>query len=166
MSMRNTAQGTSRRALLAGTASLMALAAAPGGLASAASLGAISRRTMLRTVIGAIAGPVELPESFAAAAIRDFAKAFGREAADAFATHFLTHGPRSVLDRQPSEELEDQVRWLALYLYTGTSDPKDADARLTNYPFALSWKSLEFAKAPGLCSGPEFGYWQHAWRPA
>lgn len=55
-------------------------------------------------------------------------------------------------------ELEALAQRLLVILYTGESAAADPRARLGHYPWALAWKVLDHAKAPGFC-GPGFGAW-------
>lgn len=151
-------QGLSRRAFLAGTCSVLALTSG----AAAARLGTVHELAVLDGVIDAIAGPLAVPALMRTALQSDFAQHFGKPALWALADHFRRIGLASVVDPQP-QMIEEQLRWIALYLFTGSADPSKPSAPLTNYPYALSWTSLSFAKAPGLCSGPQFGYWEKPW---
>lgn len=151
----------SRRALLGGTCSVLVLVpmAHGGGLAG------LYDDTILDALVRAIAGPVELSPPLSAALTRDFEAKFGLSALRDLVDRFGRNGVVTVLDPQP-DPFENQVQWIATYLFTGSADPSDTDARMINYPYALGWKSLRFAKAPGLCSGPEFGYWLQPWSAA
>jgi len=151
----------SRRAFLAGSCSAVALAP----VAQAARLGSAYDDTVWDGLVSAIAGPVKSPQILRDALKRDFTKTFGVPALQDLVAHFGRAGIATVLDVQDGER-EEQVRWIAAYLFTGSADPADKNAPMINYPYALGWKSLSFAKAPGLCSGPEFGYWLNPWEAA
>ena len=152
------AMPVSRRAFLAGSCSTLGFA----GTGQAASLAKLYDDTIWDALVSAIAGPVELSPPLRAALTRDFEAKYGLAALNTLVEHFGHNGIYTALDPQPSP-IEDQVQWIALYLFTGSADPSDDTARMVNYPYALGWKSLRFAKAPGLCSGPEFGYWLKPW---
>jgi len=109
-------------------------------------------------LVSVIAGPVEIAPALRVALLRDFTANFGNSATLELLWHFRKAGLASALDPQPGE-IEDRLRWMALYLYTGSGDPSDHSAELVNYPFALGWKALSFAKPPGMCLGPAFGHW-------
>ena len=153
---------SSRRRFLFGTSSALALL--PAQL-SASSLRSSFDTSIWDVLVSTIAGPVELSPVLRAALTRDFEAKFGARAIADMAQYFTKNGIARVLDPQP-EPYENQIQWIALYLYTGSADPSDDQARLINYPYSLGWKSLPFAKAPGLCSGPEFGYWLQPWSAA
>ncbi|SMR70757.1 hypothetical protein SAMN04488030_0369 [Aliiroseovarius halocynthiae] len=121
--------------------------------------------TIWDALVHAIAGPVELSPPLLTALTRDFEAKFGLSALSDLVSRFGRNGVISVLDPQP-DPFESQVQWIASYLFTGSADPSEGNARMINYPYALAWKSLRFAKAPGLCAGPEFGYWLHPWEAA
>ncbi|MCY0096863.1 hypothetical protein [Hoeflea ulvae] len=139
------------------------LALAPA--ANAARLGTAHDDAVLDGLVSAIAGPVPVSPVLRAALRRDFAQEYGAPALWRLVEHFGHNGIASVLEPQP-DEIEGQVRWIALYLFTGSANPSVATAPMVNYPHALGWKSLRFAKAPGLCAGPEFGYWLKPWEAA
>lgn len=147
-----------RRALLGGTCSALILAP----MAHSAGLAAFYDEAIWDDLVRAIAGPVELSPPLSSALTRHFEAKFGLPALRNLVARFGRNGVVTVLDQQPYP-FENQVQWIASYLYTGSADPTDDDARMINYPYALGWKSLRFAKAPGLCSGPEFGYWLQPW---
>lgn len=151
----------SRRAILSLTCSVLVAAST----ANARGLVKFYDETIWDGLIRTIAGPVEIPPSLSAALRRDFDGKFGYSALRDLVDHFGHNGIGSVLDPQ-REPFERQVQWIAGYLFTGSADPSDDAARMINYPYALGWKSLRFAKAPGLCSGPQFGYWLQPWMPA
>lgn len=155
---------TTRRAFLATSASVAALGWQMP--ASAAGLNAGYDDAVWQALVRAIAGPVEVAPALLSALARDFAARFGPAAQDTLATHFGKAGIATVLDPQADAATEDQVQWIALYLFTGSANPADDAAPMANYVHALGWKSLRFAKAPGLCSGPEFGYWLEPWGAA
>jgi hypothetical protein len=131
-------------------------------LAQAAGLAGRYEATVWDALVRAIAGPVEVSPPLFNALTRDFTAKFGASARHGLRDRFGHNGVVTVLEPQP-DPFETQVQWIASYLFTGSADPSNDEARMINYPYALGWKSLHFAKAPGLCSGPEFGYWQHAW---
>jgi hypothetical protein len=153
-----TAVRLSRRALLSGTCSALLLAP----MAQSAGLAALYDDTIWDALVRAIAGPVELSPPLSVALTRDFGAKFGLPSQRDMVNHFGRNGIVTVLDTQ-ADPIESQVQWIASYLFTGSADPSDDDALMMNYPYALGWKSLRFAKAPGLCSGPEFGYWLQPW---
>lgn len=134
-------------------------------MAHADGLSRLFDDTIWDALVRAIAGPVDLSPPLSDALTRDFEGKFGRLALGDLIDRFGRNGVVTVLDPQP-EPFEDQVKWIASYLFTGSADPSDDDARMINYPYALGWKSLRFAKAPGLCAGPEFGYWLQPWSAA
>lgn len=151
----------SRRVFLSGTCSAFVLAP----MAHSAGLAVVYDDTIWEALVSAIAGPVELSPPLRAALTRDFAAKFGMPTLRDLVDRFGHNGVYTVLDPQP-DLIESQVQWIASYLFTGSADPSDEKARMINYPYALGWKSLRFAKAPGLCSGPEFGYWLQPWGAA
>lgn len=55
-------------------------------------------------------------------------------------------------------ELEPLAQRLLVILYTGETAVTDPRAKLGHYPWALAWKVLAHAKAPGFC-GSGFGEW-------
>ena len=74
------------------------------------------------------------------------------------------------LDHQPGGALQDrvakapvdvkaQVAFVAKLLYTGEVTRHGKQVAVY-YPWCLAWRSLAFAKAPGLCGGPAFGHWE------
>jgi hypothetical protein len=148
----------SRRAFLAGTCSALGYAT----VASGESLSKPYDGTIWDSLVNAIAGPVELSPPLRISVTRDFEAKYGLPAMQSLVAHFGHNGIFSVLNPQ-SEPIETQVQWITSYLFTGSADPSDGKARMINYPYALGWKSLRFAKAPGLCSGPDFGYWLRPW---
>ncbi|MBE9637272.1 hypothetical protein [Salipiger mangrovisoli] len=154
-----------RRAVLGGGASLLAMAALPGG-ALAASLNAARDRGMFRSILYALAGPVEVAPQLLESVTALFEAKFGPAAVDVLSAHAAQAGVAPLLEPQENAAREAQLQWLTEALFTGTADPEDDNARMINYPLALGWKSLSFGKAPGLCAGPEFGYWQHEWSAA
>ncbi|MCA0939856.1 hypothetical protein CLG85_006770 [Yangia mangrovi] len=154
-----------RRAVLCGGASLLALASLPGG-ALAASLNGARDRTMFRSILYALAGPVEVAPQLLESVTALFEAKFGSSAADVLSAHAAQAGVAPLLEPQEDSVREAQLQWLTEALFTGTADPEDEGARMINYPHALGWKSLSFGKAPGLCAGPEFGYWQDEWSAA
>ena len=156
-----TTQRLSRRAILSGTCCALVLAPT----AHAGGLAALYDDTIWDALMRAIAGPVELSPPLSAALTRDFDAKFGMPALRNLVDRFGRNGVATVLDPQP-DPFENQVQWIAEYLFTGSADPSDDDARIINYPYALGWKSLRFAKTPGLCLGPEFGYWLQPWSAA
>lgn len=151
----------SRRALLSGTCSALVLVPT----AHSGGLGGVYDDTILDALVRTIAGPVELSPPLSVALKRDFEAKFGLPALQALVDRVGHIGVVTMLDPQP-EPYENQVQWIASYLFTGSADPSDDNARMINYPYALGWKSLRFAKAPGLCAGPEFGYWLQPWGAA
>ncbi|SDF89069.1 sugar dehydrogenase complex small subunit [Alloyangia pacifica] len=155
----------SRRAVLGGGVSLVAMAALPGG-ALAASLNTARDRTMFRSILYALAGPVEVAPQLLESVTALFEAKFGASAVDVLAAHAAQAGVAPLLEPQEDASREAQLQWLTEALFTGTADPEDDDARMINYPHALGWKSLSFGKAPGLCAGPGFGYWNDEWSAA
>ena len=149
----------SRRALLSGTCCALALS----GMARAGGLARLHDDAIWDALVRSIAGPVEVSPALLTALTRDFATKFGLPAFGDLVDRFGRNGVVTVLDPQP-DPVEIQVQWIASYLFTGSADPSDDNARMINYPYALGWKSLRFAKAPGLCAGPEFGYWLQPWQ--
>lgn len=152
----------SRRAVLSGAASLVAMAAMPGG-ALAASLNGTRDQSVFRAVLYALAGPVNVAPQLLDSVTALFEAKFGPTAIDAMSSYASQAGVASLLDPQSDADREAQLQWLTTALFTGTQDPDDDTAKMINYPYALGWKSLSFAKAPGLCDGPEFGYWSKEW---
>jgi hypothetical protein len=131
-------------------------------MAKAAGLAGRYDNTIWDALVRAISGPVEVSPPLFDALTRDFTAKFGAPALHGLVDRFSHNGVVTVLDPQP-DPIENHVQWIASYLFTGSADPSNDEASMINYPYALGWKSLRFAKAPGLCSGPEFGYWLHGW---
>ncbi|MEQ9259806.1 MAG: hypothetical protein RIG84_11975 [Roseovarius sp.] len=154
-----------RRAMLTGSASLAAMAALPGG-ALAGSLNAARDRVVFRSILYALAGPVEVAPKLLESVTSLFEAKFGASAVDALSAHAAQAGVAALMEAQQDEARETQLQWLTEALFTGSADPDDDAARMINYPLALGWKSLSFGKAPGLCDGPDFGYWANAWSAA
>ncbi len=147
--------------MLSGTCSAFTLS----GMAHAGGLARLYDETIWDALVRAVAGPVEVSPPLLTALTRDFEAKFGILALGDLVDRFGRNGVVTALDPQP-DPFENQVQWIASYLFTGSADPSDDDARMINYPYALGWKSLRFAKAPGLCAGPEFGYWLQPWEAA
>ncbi|MCA0997969.1 sugar dehydrogenase complex small subunit [Alloyangia pacifica] len=154
-----------RRAVLSGGVSLAAMAALPGG-ALAASLNSGRDRAVFRSILYALAGPVSVAPQLLDSVTALFEAKFGAAAVDVLSAHAAQAGIAPLLEPQEDANREAQLQWLTEALFTGTADPEDDGARMINYPYALGWKSLSFGKAPGLCAGPDFGYWSDAWSPA
>ncbi len=154
-----------RRAVLSGGASLVAMAALPGG-ALAASLNGARDRGMFRSILYALAGPVSVAPQLLDSVTALFEAKFGGAAVEVLSAHAAQAGVAPLLEPQKDADREAQLQWLTEALFTGTADPDDDAAKMVNYPYALGWKSLSFGKAPGLCAGPEFGYWSNEWSAA
>lgn len=134
-------------------------------VAHAARLGQVFEQSIWDGLVSAIGGPVEIPPALRKSVGTAFTDKFGAAALRELIGHFSRDGIATVLDPQP-DRIEAKVRWIALYLFTGSADPSDENAPIDNYVHALGWKSLRFAKAPGLCAGPDFGYWEKPWGTA
>ncbi|MGB0661434.1 MAG: hypothetical protein ACPGNV_14820 [Mangrovicoccus sp.] len=152
----------SRRAFLGSTASFAILGQSVGQGAQAASLSQAYDTAIWQALVSTIAGPVELEPALRTALTTGFTAKFGLPALSDLVARFGHNGVYTALDPQPAP-YEDQIQWIAGYLFTGSADPSDSTAQIENYPHALAWKSLRFAKAPGFCDGPEFGYWLKPW---
>ncbi|SDE71881.1 Membrane bound FAD containing D-sorbitol dehydrogenase [Paracoccus isoporae] len=159
-----------RRALLRGGASAAALAVMPGmlmpGAAVARSLNDVRDRALFHSVLYALAGPVEMAPQLLGSVSDGFVAKFGAAALDDLVAHVARAGVADVLTAQSDPTREAHLQWLTAALFTGSADPDDKTAQMVNYPVALCWKSLSFAKAPALCAGPEFGYWNGEWGAA
>lgn len=154
-----------RRALLSGGASVAALAVLPGA-AVARSLNDVRDRALFQSVLYALAGPVEMAPQLLSSVTGGFVAKFGSAALEDLVAHVAEAGVSDVLSPQADETREGHLQWLTGALFTGSADPSDKTAQMVNYPVALCWKSLSFAKAPALCAGPEFGYWFDEWGAA
>lgn len=150
---------TTRRSLLGGAAAAAMLPVA----AAAAPLSATRDRAVFTALLYTLAGPVEVAPALLDSVAALFTAKYGQGAIDTLVAYFGSRGLAAALEPQPVPMIEAQIRWLTCALFTGSEDPHDSAARMVNYPLALGWKSLAFAKAPGLCAGPEFGYWGTDW---
>ncbi len=148
-----------RRSLMGSAA---AAALVPGAL-TAASLNATRDRTTFTALLYTLAGPVTAAPALLDSVTALFSETFGAGAIDALVAHVDKTGLASVLEPAKDAETETWLQWLTEALFTGSANPADSTARMVNYPYALGWKSLAFAKAPGLCDGPGFGYWSSDW---
>ena len=153
--------GLTRRTLLGSAA---AAAVAPSPLV--ASLDATRNKAFFKSLQYTLAGPVEVDLALLESVEALFVGKFGQEAMDALMAHLSEKGIASALEPQSDADMEAHLQWLTGALFTGSTDPSDTKARMVNYPYALGWKGLAFAKAPGLCAGPKFGYWSSDWRSA
>jgi hypothetical protein len=154
-----------RRAVLSGGVSFAFMAALPSG-ALAASLNGARDAAMFHSILYALAGPVSVAPQLLTSVTALFEARFGASAVDDLAAHAAKAGVAPLLEPQIDATREAQLQWLTEALFIGTADPDDDAAKMVNYPYALGWKSLSFGKAPGLCDGPEFGYWANEWSAA
>ncbi|MBY6163868.1 hypothetical protein KUV73_23500 [Mameliella alba] len=154
-----TGVGLTRRALMGSAAALAVMPVA--GLAQ--SLNRARDTALFTSLLYALAGPVEVAPALLTSVEQLFVTKFGAGAVDSLTAYVARNGLASALDPQDDPTIEAQLQWLTAALFTGSADPSDSDARVVNYPLSLGWKSLSFAKAPGLCAGPEFGYWAAEW---
>lgn len=138
-----------RRSLLA------ALALLPASSALAAPLGSGRETAALAEIIRAVGGVSGIPELLVEACAKDFRDRFGDQAV---ATLLRSLSGQTV-DAPGDAALEDQLRWIAAYLYTGEVEGSDGERKAAFYPWALAWSVLGYANAPGLCGLP-FGEWQ------
>lgn len=150
-----------RRSLLA------ALAALPASRALAGPLGSGREDAALAEVIRAVGGLSAIPDILVEGCAAAFRKHYGDEAVPALLQAVAGQplddlGPPSAAQNGLSDQdLEDQLRWIAAFLYTGEITRDDGSTSVAWYPWALAWSGLGFATAPGLCGMP-FGHWQDA----
>ena len=147
-----------RRVLLGST---IAAAVVPSTLV--ASLNATRDKANFVSLLYTLAGPVEVAPALLESVEALFVEKYGQAALKALLAHLYDNGGASALDPQDDADIEAQIQWLTAALFTGSADPSDPKSKMINYPYALCWKGLAFAKAPGLCAGPEFGYWSTDW---
>ena len=111
-------------------------------------------------VVRQIGGIADISPYLLGAVHAEFRTAHGPEAQAAFA-RALSSGPIETRIASSSDEIKAQAAFVARLLYTGEVERNGKPVALY-YPWCLAWRSLTFAKAPGLCGGPVFGHWQNA----
>jgi len=89
----------------------------------------------------------------------EFLQVYGAEARGAFA-RTLANGSLQERVSTASPDIKAQVAFVAKLLYTGEVT-RHGKQIAVYYPWCLAWRSLAFAKAPGLCGGPAFGHWEN-----
>lgn len=138
-----------RRHLLATLAVVPAYRALPAW----ARLDGAADLEVFADVIRAVGGVATLPPQLLNGCVREFTHLFGREALVAMAN--LARAQRTVdgLAEVGGARVNDQLTWIATFLYTG-----ETAAGAEYFPWCLGWHALAFTTAPGQCGGP-FGYW-------
>ena len=96
-----------------------------------------------------LTGPAAFPDFFLAAARSALIEGYGADAVARF-TATVAAAPA---DTTLPAEFESMAQTLLTILYTG-----EIGSSAPYYPWALAWRGLGFAKAPGIC-GDGFGSW-------
>jgi hypothetical protein len=99
-----------------------------------------------------LAGNAEVPDFFLAAARSALEASYGPDAVAQFAAAVSAAPAGEALP----PEFERMAQALLTMLYTG-----EIGSSAPYYPWAMAWRALGFANAPGICGGP-FGYWTKA----
>ena len=128
------------------------------GFASAQTLGGQEAR--FASILHQIAGIPDLSPLLIRAAESELAETYGAQARSGLVRAL---GTGALADRLALADagVQEQVRFLARLLYTGEVT-RDGVTKAIYYPWCVAWRSLTFATAPGLCSGPAFGHWAEA----
>lgn len=133
--------------------------ALPGVPSVAHAFGLSSKDAAFQNVVRQIGGIDDISPYLLDGLTAEFLQIYGAEARGAF-TRSLSSGALSERVAKAPADIRVQVAFVAKLLYTGEVIRKGKQVAVY-YPWCLAWRSLAFAKAPGLCGGPAFGHWEN-----
>lgn len=135
------------------------LVALPGVPSAAHAFGLGSKDAAFENVVRQIGGIGDISPYLLDGVSAEFLQVYGAEARGAFA-RTLANGSLQERVSTASPDIKAQVAFVAKLLYTGEVTRRGKQIAVY-YPWCLAWRSLAFAKAPGLCGGPAFGHWEN-----
>jgi hypothetical protein len=135
------------------------LATLPGAPSAAQAFGLSSKDAAFDNVVRQIGGIGDISPYLLDGVSAEFLHVYGAEARGTF-TRALASGSLQERISKAPDDIKAQVAFVAKLLYTGEVT-RDGRQVAVYYPWCLAWRSLAFAKAPGLCGGPAFGHWEN-----
>ena len=135
------------------------LVALPGVPSAAHAFGLGSKDAAFENVVRQIGGIGDISPYLLDGVSAEFLQVYGAEARSAFTRTLSSGALQERVSKAPSD-IKAQVAFVAKLLYTGEVTRKGRQVAVY-YPWCLAWRSLAFAKAPGLCGGPAFGHWEN-----